>query len=187
MTDQEFFSQLFQQEYGTLLTYARKMLSLHGTFVNTDDAEDAVQETLILAWKKSEEVRQRENPGAWLMEAVKYVLLHMIRDDRTIIKRLAAVCVELNPNDHFPAPGASLELEGITTPENLLLLREFYLDGETYETLCLKYNLKKSALAMRLRRAKEDFKKNYEKIDEPSELSAKSGNVLREGGVGNEK
>ena len=33
----------------------------------------------------------------------------------------------------------------------------------------------------------EDFKKNYEKIDEPSELSAKSGNVLREGGVGNEK
>ena len=56
------------------MTYARKMLSLHGTFVNTDDAEDAVQETLILAWKKSEEVRQRENPGAWLMEALKYVL-----------------------------------------------------------------------------------------------------------------
>ena len=44
MTDQEFFSQLFQQEYDTLLTYARKMLSLHGTFVNADDAEDAVQE-----------------------------------------------------------------------------------------------------------------------------------------------
>ena len=36
-------------------------------------------------------------------------------------------------------------------------------------------------------RAIRDFKKNYEKIEEPSELSAKSGNVLREGGVGNEK
>lgn len=187
MADQELFSQLFHQEHDILLTYAQKILRQNGFLINEDDAEDAVQETFLLAWKKFEEVQEHNNPGAWLMEALKNTLKHMIRSDQRAVKRLTAACAALDPNDHYPTPGADLELEGITTPENLLLLREFYLDGETYETLCLKYGLKKSGLAMRLRRAKEDFKKNYEKIGEARELSAKSGNVLNEGGVGNEK
>lgn len=183
MMDQEFFSQLFYQEHDNLLTYAKKVLSQNGFLVNEEDAEDAVQETFLLAWKKFEEVQEHKNPGAWLMETLKNVLKHIIRSDQRAFQRLAAACAAMDPNAHYPAPGADLELEGITTPENLLLLREFYLDGETYETLCAQYGLKKSALAMRLKRAKEDFKKNYEKISEVCELSAESGNVLNEGGV----
>lgn len=182
MEGQDFLSNLFHLEYNNLLAYARKILSLHGVLTGEEDAEDAVQETFLLAWRNLPQLQNSKNPGGWLMQTQKNVLNHTLRSDRRAVKRLAAACAALDPDGHVPAPGADLELEGFTSPENLLLLREFYLDGESYDTLCLKYGLKKSGLAKRLKNAREEFKKNYGEGD----LFAESGNVSSEGGAEHE-
>ena len=53
------------------------------------------------------------------------------------------------------------ELADLVPEEDYLLLKRLYLDGDTYQELCRELGLKKSALAMKIRRIKERFLKEY--------------------------
>ena len=46
--------------------------------------------------------------------------------------------------------------------DDFALLRELYIERRSYEELCAKYGLKKSALAMKIKRIKERFIKAYD-------------------------
>ena len=49
----------------------------------------------------------------------------------------------------------------VALQEDMDILKRLYLYGETYEEICEDLGLKKSALAMRVKRSKELFRKNY--------------------------
>lgn len=51
------------------------------------------------------------------------------------------------------------EITSILTPEEYEILRKLYLEKYTYEELAREMGLKKSALAMRVKRSKERFVK----------------------------
>jgi DNA-binding MarR family transcriptional regulator len=53
------------------------------------------------------------------------------------------------------------DMAGILTDEEYRLLSRLYLEGYTYIELCEELGLKKSALAMRIKRIKERFLKEY--------------------------
>lgn len=53
------------------------------------------------------------------------------------------------------------EITSILTPEEYEILRKLYLEKYTYEELAREMGLKKSALAMRVKRSKERFVKQW--------------------------
>ena len=64
-----------------------------------------------------------------------------------------------------------------------MLLKHLYLDGYTYSELCAEMGLKKSALAMRVKRIKERFMTDYgieKKSQKTSEQSPPDGHYIVE-------
>ena len=140
---------------------ARRQLSLNGGVYDWGRVEEAVQETLTLAWIKRDEVLAAPNIGGWLVKTLQYVLKNMVRQDQQWSKRLLLAQKDLGPDPIQLPPGAYLELEDLVTPEEFTLLKQVYLERIPYEELCETYGIKKSALAMRVKRAKERFREAY--------------------------
>ena len=158
----QFIEDLFSKEWSKLVRYAKTQLSQYGSNVIDCEgrAEEIVQEVFYTAYKKVEEVKASESPVGWLHTALKYKIKEALREDRKWLKCLSLISL----NEEVLAQPDNLELSGIISKEDYLLLKHLYIDGYTYHELCDEYNCKKSCLAMRIQRIKKTFKKNYEKI-----------------------
>ena len=65
------------------------------------------------------------------------------------------------------------------SPEELELLKRLYVNGESYQDLSRDLGITRSALAKRIQRIKEKFRKNYAA---DRELSGSGGHVSNRGG-----
>ena len=119
-----------------------------------------------------------KNIPGWLVNTLRYVLKNMARQDQQWKKQIMLTQKDLDPTLIQPPPGADLELEGLVSAEEYTLLRQVYVERIPYEELCQTYGIKKSALAMRVKRAKGRFREAYlesEKIF--SDLSEQTGSA----------
>lgn len=160
-TLEEIYHHYFQTYYTKLWRQAQLTLTRHTGRSDPDRAAEAVQEVFLIAWQKPKEFLGSPSPVGWLVNTMKYVLRNMIREDQQWCARLRQVQDSLDHRAVHPAPGAGLELEGLIPQEELDLLKRLYLDGETYAELCRELGLKKSTLAMRVKKSKEDLRKNF--------------------------
>jgi RNA polymerase sigma factor (sigma-70 family) len=81
--------------------------------VSRDDAEDAVQETLLVAWRHLERLRSPERFDAWLDGICQHVSQHHVRREHVRARRL----VSLSPAQTGQAPGeACTGFEGAHNP-----------------------------------------------------------------------
>lgn len=158
---EEVFDHYFQTYYTKLWRQAQSILARHAGRKDPDRADEAVQEVFLVAWQKPREFLGSPSPVGWLVNTLKFVLQNMIREDQRWHARLQEFQAHLDRDGVHPAPGVDLELEGLIPPEELDLLKRLYLYGETYEELCRELGLKKSTLAMRVKKSKEDFQKKY--------------------------
>lgn len=158
---EEVFDHYFQTYYTKLWRQAQSILARHAGRKDPDRADEAVQEVFLVAWQKPREFLGSPSPVGWLVNTLKFVLQNMIREDQRWHARLQEFQAHLDREAVQPAPGADLEIEGLISPEELELLKRLYLYGETYEELCRELGLKKSTLAMRVKKSKEDFQKKY--------------------------
>lgn len=158
---EEVFDHYFQTYYTRLWRQAQSILARHTGRKDPDRAAEAVQEVFLIAWEKPKEFLGSLSPVGWLVNTMKYVVRNMVREDQRWNARLLKFQEHLDRDAVHPAPGADLELEGLIPPEELDLLKRLYLHGETYEELCQELGLKKSTLAMRVKKSKEDFRKKY--------------------------
>ena len=55
------------------------------------------------------------------------------------------------------------DLETLVHGDDLMLLKKIYVEGHTYQEMAEELAISPSALAMRTKRAKERFKKEYRK------------------------
>lgn len=158
LTDQ-LIEDLFFREWSKLVRYAKIQLRHYGPNMidHNGRAEELVQELFYTAYKKSDELKNSENPERWLYNALYYKIKEALREDRKWVK-----CLMLLPSkeDIVPPPQID-ELEELIPEEDYLLLRRFYVEGYTYDELCAELGCKPSCLAMRIHRAKKVFKKNY--------------------------
>lgn len=69
-TDQERFSSLYTEYYGTLLRFCKRQLEDLPEL--RMDAEDLVQETLLTAAIHFDQLQEHENIGGWLMKTCYY-------------------------------------------------------------------------------------------------------------------
>lgn len=157
------FETLYRAEYAGLLRYAEVTLKNHGSLYSSvsDRAEEAVQEMFAFAWENREKLLSRESPTGWLYRSLYFKVMELLREDRVWTKHV----LQMSEPDGDETNGdfsLKLELDGIIPTEDYLLLKRLYLDGYTYKELCEKLGLKKSALAMRIKRIKEHFLKEYD-------------------------
>ncbi len=155
------FAHYFEAHYTKLWRLAQRILARHTGRADPERAHEAVQETFLIAWEKPTEFLGSLSPVGWLVNTLKNVLRNMVREDARWHARLQDVQDSLDRAAVHPAPGADLELEGLLPPEELDLLKRLYLHGETYAEVCAELGLKKSTLAMRVKRSKEAFQKKY--------------------------
>ena len=158
---EEIYGHYFQTYYTRLWRLAQRILARHTGRSDPDRAAEAVQEAFLVAWEKPKDFLGSVSPVGWLVNTLKFVLQNMIREDQRWHARLREFQAHLDRDAVHPAPGADLEIEGLIPPEELELLKRLYLYGETYEELCRELGLKKSTLAMRVKKSKEDFQKKY--------------------------
>ena len=156
------FERLYKTEYQGLLRYAAVTLRNHGSHYSSVSgrAEEAVQEMFAFAWENRERLFACESPAGWLYKSLYYKALESLDEDRTWTKRTMQMSER---RDEGPAGNFQLraELADLIPGEDYLLLKHLYLDGYTYQELCKELGLKKSALAMKIRRIKERFLKKY--------------------------
>ncbi|WP_312281696.1 sigma-70 family RNA polymerase sigma factor [Oscillibacter sp.] len=157
------FESLYKIEYAGLLRYAKSTLQSHGLWhcSVSGRAEEVVQEMFTFAWEAREDLFSSKSPTGWLYRALYYKVLEALNEDRLWVKRM----IQISEQDSAAPDGTlslKVELLGIISTDDYLLLKRFYMDGFTYAELCEETNLKKSALAMRLKRIKERIQREYE-------------------------
>ena len=158
----EEFEQIYKEHYALFLRYAKTIFDAHGSrYVSASGrAEEAVQEMFAFAWENREAMYQAPSPIGWMYKCLAFKVQELLREDRLWAKRILQISEKHSgqgERDFY----LKAELEDIISPEDYLLLKHLYLDGYTYTEVCKALGLKKSALAMRVKRIKERFIDDY--------------------------
>lgn len=156
------FEILYFTQYASMLRYARTIFKAHGSkYVSMSErAEEAVQEAFAFAWENKEKLYNSPSPEGWLFRVLYFKVQEFLREDRQWTKRVLLMS-EMAKDSTNESVQLRLELEDLISKEDYLLLKKLYLEGYTYTELCSELNLKKSALAMRIKRIKERFLNTY--------------------------
>lgn len=157
------FSEIYQQEYERLLQRAIRTLRDLGMKADVvGKAEDAVQEAAATGWEKLDEMF-KFSPKGWLHFAVRNKAKEIAKDDYRWFRKLEKISNVTGFIDGRPVWELKVELSDLISKEDYHLLSRFYIEKYSYKELCGELNISKTALAMRLKRAKERFKENFEK------------------------
>ena len=156
------FERIFRENYDSFVRYAVTIFKAHGSqYVSVSGrAEEAVQEMFAYAWEHREKMAAAASPLGWMYATLQYKVRELLREDRTWIKRLLQISEPCRAEDTYDFR-LKAELEDMIAPNDYLLLKRLYLDGYTYTEVASAMGLKKSALAMRVKRIKEALRDNY--------------------------
>ena len=110
--------QLYLEMYDMMLSYARC------SFAEESLAEEAVQETFIIACQKPEQLCQSANPKGWLVNTLKFTIRNMKRNRDNLQQLLSKV--EQNDTFLYSEDRLPLELEygDLSNTEDFKLLVE---------------------------------------------------------------
>ncbi|MBM7440265.1 RNA polymerase sigma factor [Streptomyces sp. HB132] len=154
--DEEAFADLVRRHAPALVRMATRMLG------NVPEAEDAVQEALISAWRKLPEFQRQSTFGTWVYRIVTNRCLNVLRARRPVDPLDAAG--QLAAPDHTASPvriaeshAAVDELQAALSslsPEQRAcwVLREW--DGQSYEFIAEAVGISQEAVRARVFRAR---------------------------------
>ncbi len=155
-------SVLYRQMHDFLYFKALSSLQNHGL------AEEAVQETFMIACQKPEQLLTSKNPQGWLVETLKNV----IRNQARAKARLSRYILENDENralvfgeesstfDDY----TSIEYSDIVSPIDFKMLRMYVFDRCSMLEISQKFGLSLDATRKRIQRARAKLKANEEKI-----------------------
>lgn len=154
--DEEAFETLVRRYGPVLLTLATRLLG------SRTEAEDAVQDSLVSAWRKLPEFRGDAAFGTWVHRIVTNRCLNVLRARRPVTP-LDTVPEQPAP-DHHDSPARSAEthaavealsvaMAGLSPEQRVCwVLRE--LDGTSYETIAETVGISQQAVRARVFRAR---------------------------------
>ncbi len=142
---------LYVQMYPMLFEYARSSLS------NDALAEEAVQDTFIIACQKAELLYSSPKPEGWLVNTLKYVLSNTIRS-QNIAKRILQDYFSSIANDasaSIDRVGLELLYDDVADLDEFKLLKEMALDGRSCLEMAEQRGISVAACRKRIERAKK--------------------------------
>ena len=164
VTPTEQLEELYRENYEGLYHTALLYLSNYAAPNSPTHqlAEEAIQETLVIAWQKWEEVLSSQSPQGWLYKTLRNKLHNITRSEWNSFKYYIQASNDANlaaseNSQHID------EIRSLITPEEYRLLKRLYLDQASYDTVAAEEGCKKSTLAMRVKRLKQKIRKQYEK------------------------
>ena len=146
---------LYLQMYAMLFEYARSSLSSDAL------AEEAVQDTFIIACQKPEALCNSSNPKGWLVNTLKNVLSNTKRS-QNIAKRILLDYFSCNIDDISVSDdriGVEIMYDDIADSEEFKLLKEMALDGLSYMEMAQNRGITVGACRKRVERAKKVLQK----------------------------
>lgn len=146
---------LYLQMYPMLFEYARSSLS------NDALAEEAVQDTFIIACQKPEALCKSPNPEGWLVNTLKNVLSNTTRS-QNIARRILLDYFASNISDvSVSADRVSLEIlyDAVADLEEFRLVKAIALDGKSYLELAEERGISVKTCRKRVERAKKFLQK----------------------------
>ncbi len=146
---------LYLQMYPMLFEYARSSLS------NDSLAEEAVQDTFIIACQKPEALCGSPNPEGWLVNTLKYVLSNTIRS-QNIARRILLDYFASNLNVVSASTdrvGLEILYDDVADLEEFKLVKEMALDGRSYLEMAVERGISVGTCRKRVERAKEVLRK----------------------------
>ena len=157
-TQSYFLKNLYKEQSENMIRYAKTILQ------DRYLAEEAVQETFVVAWEKISSLTEMESPVGWLFGTLKIMMTH-IKSEEYKLKKIFISMDESVKNDiavHDDMESTVL-LDSIISSEEFEILEKLYLQGYSYKELADEMGVPTSTIGMRAKRAKEKFKKKYEK------------------------
>ena len=146
---------LYLQMYSMLFEYARSSLS------NDALAEEAVQDTFMIACQKPEALCGSPNPEGWLFNTLKYVISNTFRR-QNIAKRIFLDYFSSNVKDISVSSdrvGLEILYDDIADLEEFKLLKEMALEGRSYLEMAKDRGITVSTCRKRVERARKVLQK----------------------------
>jgi len=130
-----------------------------------DDSKDALQETFLAAYNNIDKLKRSNNPKGWLVNTLKFKVMHMQRAKFRYIKLLEKLELENETNemifmDNYYNP----DLYTIITKDDYNILRLTYEEGYTVQEVADKLGINYEACKKRIQAARYKLKeeiKNY--------------------------
>ena len=151
-----FLRKLYMEQSKGMFRYAKSVL--HDEF----QAEEAVQEAFTVAWGKIGTLITAPVPVGWLFETLKRIMKRMQSEEYKRQKRILSFA-----ESQSYIPYASDELNpvisfaGVISNEELKLIDKIYVQGYTYKDLAEESGVSPCIIGMKVKRAKEKFRKKY--------------------------
>lgn len=150
------FIQLYSKYYSEMHYWAKKVLD------SDDIAEDLVQETFVIAYKKVDDLVKSTSPKGWLYKTLRHVIGDNYRRRASLIETISlSESTEIATND---AANLRLELEGSIGKTDLDILIRVYTEGYTYKEISEIYGISIPAAKKRVQRAKEKLREEFDKM-----------------------
>ena len=151
----DFLEKLFLENYADMQRLANRFIR------NSDIAQDAVQQTFLVAQVNIDKLINSQNPVGWLFNTLKNVIGDAYRKR----KRLMSVSVPFERVDEQPFDSISIRVkyEGIIGKEDLNLLIWVYCEDVSYAVAAERLDISLDACKKRIQRAKSRLKEALEK------------------------
>lgn len=155
--EQDFILALYRTEYEKLRIYADKMMG--GSLA----AEDLVQDTLMIACSKIDELRQHPKPGGFLMNTLKKNIQNYRRIRDVITKYIVAVPIEDWARNYPDIKAAEDDLDllygDLVKYKEYEILKKYAVDGYSQKEIAEEYGISYNTCRQRIYRAKKLLQK----------------------------
>ncbi len=153
--NKEAFTELVKHHWARLVRLARSL-------VGEADAEDAVQEGLIIAWSKLDKLREPGAFGHWLYRIVLRNCLHEVRKSKSWV----SIETLVEPPNRVASTQFELEVEQILNrlaPRQRAVMHLTVVEGMTDSEIGTILNLRPASVRSHRRRARESLSKWLQK------------------------
>ena len=141
-----------------LFNYANIILS------NASLAEEAVQETFVIACIKQHALENSPNPEGWLMNTLKNVCRNIQKNRNYYLSRILSLNESVLGTTALESDNLwETNVQDFISKEDFMILKKIILDGYSYKDLAKELGISLEACKKRAQRAKQRFRKNYDK------------------------
>jgi RNA polymerase sigma-70 factor (ECF subfamily) len=160
--ENEFFKELVESMSSDLLRIANSELR------NLDDSKDSLQETLLAAYNNIDKLMSSKNPRGWLVNTLRFKIMHMQRAKFRYIKLQEKLKSENGITATTPFEDYyGSDIQAIIMKDEYKILRLLYEEGYSVREVADKLGIKYETCKKRIQIARHKLKQEIEKNNFP--------------------